>query len=82
MIDIILVRKDEKGNVESFEITDLPGEAGDAFRDFTGKLGTWFSQDDVETIGEGLPDNSSAGGLLFENLWAVRLKEEILRIGR
>ena len=28
---------------------------------------------------EGLPDNSSAAGLLFENLWAVRLKEKIMR---
>jgi hypothetical protein len=79
VIDIILVRKDEEGNVESLEIADLEGEAGKAFTDFAGKMGTWFSQEDVEIIGEGLPNNSTAGGILFENLWAVRLMDEIIK---
>ena len=32
VIDIILVRKDEKGRSSPSRWTDLPGEAGDAFR--------------------------------------------------
>lgn len=81
VIDLIFIRKDEEGNVESFEVEDLGGEEENAFQDFSEKTGGWLSQDDVETIGEELPNNSSAGAVLFENLWAIRLKEAMLESG-
>jgi Family of unknown function (DUF6325) len=81
VIDLILIRKDEEGNVESFEIADLEGEVGQAFQNLIGRTGAWFSQNDVEIIGEELPNNSSAGALLFENLWAIKFKEAILDSG-
>ncbi len=81
VIDLIFIRKDEEGNVESFEVADLGGEAENAFQIFAGKTGEWLSQDDVESIGEELPNNSSAGAILFENLWAIRLKEAMLESG-
>jgi hypothetical protein len=81
VIDLIFIRKDEEGNVESFEVADLGGEGENAFQDFRDKVGGWLSQDDVELIGEDLPNNSSAGVLLFENLWAIKLKEAMLESG-
>jgi hypothetical protein len=81
VIDLIFIRKDEGGNVESFEVTDLGREAENAFQTFAGKTGEWLTQDDVEIIGNELPNNSSAGAILFENLWAVRLKEAMLESG-
>jgi len=38
----------------------------------------WFSIGDIDAIAESLPKNSSAGVLLFENVWAVRFKEALL----
>jgi hypothetical protein len=81
VIDMLLIRKDEEGNVESFEIADLEGEVGKAFQNLMGQTGAWFSQNDVEIIGEALPNNSSAGALLFENLWAIKFKEAVLDSG-
>ncbi|MBI0583445.1 MAG: hypothetical protein ISF22_04375 [Methanomassiliicoccus sp.] len=81
VIDLVFIRKDQEGNVESFEISDLGGEDENAFQTFSGKVGEWLSQEDIESIGSELPDNSSAGAILFENLWAVNLKEAMLDSG-
>ncbi len=49
----------------------------------------WFSQNDVDIIGAGLPNGTSAGAILYENTWAAKLVEafrengaELLEQGR
>jgi hypothetical protein len=81
VIDLVFIRKDKDGNVESFEINDLGGEEENAFQSFSGRVNEWLSQDDIESIGSDLPNDSSAGAILFENLWAVKLKEALLDSG-
>jgi hypothetical protein len=78
VIDLVFVQKDGHGNVTSIEAKDLGGEAGDAFSKFAHKVREWLSLDDIEAIGESLPNNSSAVALLFENTWAVHFKQAIL----
>jgi hypothetical protein len=81
VIDLVFIRKDLEGNIASFEVDDLGGEDENAFQTFSGKVNEWLSQDDIETIGSELPNNSAAGAILFENLWAVKLKEALLDAG-
>ncbi|MBI0582038.1 MAG: hypothetical protein JET69_03380 [Methanomassiliicoccales archaeon] len=81
VIDLVFIRKDADGNVESFEVNDLGGEEENAFHSFSGRVDEWLSQDDIESIGIDLPNDSSAGAILFENLWAVKLKEAMLDSG-
>jgi hypothetical protein len=78
VIDLVFVLKDQKGNVVITEAKNLGGVAGDAFSAFAGKASEWFSIDDIEAIAAVLPDNSSAAILLYENTWAVHLKEAAL----
>jgi hypothetical protein len=81
IIDLVFIRKDQDGNVESFEVADLGGEEESAYQTFAGKVTEWLSQDDIENIGSELPNDSAAGAILFENLWAVHLKEAMLDAG-
>lgn len=81
VIDLVFVKKDADGNLESFEIEDLGGEVRADYQAFSGQIEGWLSKDDVEIIGEALPNNSSAGAVLYENTWAVKLKEAFMNAG-
>lgn len=72
VMDLLFISKDGAGNVESFEISDLGTEAMRDFEALVGNASGWFSQNDVELLGADLPNNSSAGAILYENTWAVR----------
>jgi hypothetical protein len=78
VVDLVLIRKDAHGKVSHLEVKDLGGEVGEAFTKFAKKVNEWLSLDDIETIGEALPKNSSAAALLFENTWALRFKKAML----
>ncbi|HTY15660.1 MAG TPA: DUF6325 family protein [Methanoregulaceae archaeon] len=78
VIDLVFLIKDEKGNLGTIEPKNLEGEAGAAFRELTKNTSEWFTEPDIEVIAGTLPKNSSAGLLLFENLWAIRFKKALL----
>ena len=81
VIDLVLVVKDPKGKITTVETKNVKGKAGDAFSSFAAKTKEWFSQGDIEAIAASLPNNCSAGILLFENTWAIPFKESLLRAG-
>ena len=83
IIDLAFVLKDAKGNVVITEAKEMGGKTGDAFSAFAKVVSDaeWFSVDDLEAIAKGLPDNSSAAILLFENTWAIHFKEALLNSG-
>jgi hypothetical protein len=78
VIDLVMVVKDAKGKLMMVEPKDLEGEAGKAFREVAKHVEEWFSEGDIEALAESLPKNSSAGLLLFENIWAIKFKEALL----
>ena len=81
MIDLTLIRKDEAGNALILEFSDLDGEEAEAFGPFAGDLVDWFAQDDIDATIDEMPNNSSAGMMLFEHTWATGLREAIVRAG-
>lgn len=81
VIDLLIIRKDEGGGVESFEVSEIGGEAEEAFQAFAPRAKGWLSQEDVEAIGEEMPSNTVAAAMLFENLWAVGVKKAMLDSG-
>ena len=81
IIDLLLIMKDENGDVTSFEMSDLSGEDAEAFGPIAGDLLEVFEPDDVEAAASNLPNNCSAGLLLIEQTWAIPLKEAILNAG-
>ena len=83
IIDLAFVLKDTKGNVIITEAKDMGDKTGDAFSEFAKVItdAEWFSVDDINAIAADLPLNSSAAVLLFENTWAIHLKEGLINSG-
>ena len=81
VIDMVFVRRDKGEKLTIFEAKNLGGSAGDAFSEFAKNASEWFSEGDIEAIAESLPENCSAGILLFENTWAVPFKEALMNAG-
>jgi hypothetical protein len=81
VIDLLVIKKDEQGNVMAMELSDLSEEEARPFGFLAGKLLDIFEPDDVEVAASQMPNNSAAGLLLIEDTWAIPLKEAILNAG-
>jgi hypothetical protein len=79
IIDLAFVIKDADGNVATLEVSDLDSEVGDAFGKLAGQgPGGLLNEEDLEAAAEELDPNSSAALLVWEDLWAAKLKDALL----
>jgi uncharacterized membrane protein len=81
IIDLAFVLKDKDGNVTAMEIEDLEGGAADAFQALQAVVGDLVNEEDLEAVGEALDPNSSAMMLVWEDVWATKVKEAIRGAG-
>ena len=81
VIDLLMIKKDEQGNVMVLELSDLSEEEGRPFGFLAGNILSIFEPDDVEATISQIPNNSAAGLLLVEQTWAIPLKEAVLNAG-
>ena len=81
VIDMIVIKKDEQGNLTALELSELSEEEARPFGFLAGGLMSIFEPDDVELTASQMPNNSAAGLLLIEDTWAIPLKEAILHAG-
>lgn len=77
ILDFVFVLKDENGDLSITEAKDLKEESG-ALAELVENTGEWFYEGDINALAESLENNSSAGILLVENIWAIRFKEALL----
>lgn len=75
VLALALITKDKFGNVAVFEATD-PGTI-DILKGFNLEEGL-ISKEDIAEVGELLENNTSAGLLIVEQLWAKGLKKAII----
>jgi len=79
IIDLAFVVKDADGNVATMEVGDLDSEVGAAFSELAGaEPGGLLNMEDLEAAAEELDPNSSAALLVWEDVWATKLKDAIL----
>ncbi len=76
IIDLIVVQKDSDGNVNAMEVSEM-GEGAAAFLGLDYEVQGLLSEEDLELIGEQLPDNSTAALLVWENVWAARFTQAV-----
>ena len=81
IIDLVFIRKDADGNVAAAELEDLPADVAAAFDSLDGELGDLLNEEDIALAAEGLDPDSSAGLLVYENLWATRFRDAIVDSG-
>jgi hypothetical protein len=70
IIDLVFVRKHPDGSVEAFELSDLSADELADFATVRAETGALLNEDDVSSVAMQLEDNSSAGLLVWENVWA------------
>jgi len=81
IIDLAFVIKDGEGNMAALEAGDLDSEVGSAFAKLGGVNGGLLNEEDLEAAAEELEPNSSAALLVWEDVWATRLRDAILNAG-
>lgn len=79
VVDGLLVRKDDDGEVAFFEFEELdPGDDAAALAAVLEQVESMISDDDVRTLAESLEPNSSEAILVLEHKWAKPLRDVIV----
>jgi len=78
VFDILFATKDENGAVTVREMTELDDDEYAAFDPLVEETSGLLTADDVRTLTSKLENNTSAGLLLFENVWATRFRDAVL----
>jgi uncharacterized membrane protein len=81
ILDLVFVRKDTDGSVVGLELKDLDGDGELDLTVFEGATSGLLGDDDIQEAGEVLQPGSSAGILVFENLWAAPFAAAVRRSG-
>ena len=82
IIDLAFVMKHEDGSVEALEVADIESRFGAALATIVGnEKGGLMNEDDLMGAAEELEPNSSAALLVWEDVWATRLRDAIVNAG-
>ncbi|MEW2082434.1 DUF6325 family protein [Streptomyces sp. NPDC005283] len=79
ILDLVFVRKDSDGSVSALELKDFGDELD--LTVFEGASSGLLGQDDLDEAGTALEPGSSAGILVYENLWAAPFARAMRRSG-
>jgi hypothetical protein len=72
IIDLLFVKKDAAGNLLIVELEDAEELERAPFAELEGEIDDLLNREDIELAAAALPNNSSAGLLVWENVWAAR----------
>jgi hypothetical protein len=79
VIDILILTKDEDGAIEAMELSDVP-ELGE-LEAVEAELAELLAAEDVEHLAAAMEPGSTAGVLIWENLWAAPFASAARRSG-
>ena len=79
VIDLVVIQKDQDGKHEALELQQLEPEVIAIFDPLMVEISGIIQVEDIDAIAEQMENNTTAAVLLFENLWAVKFKEAVLR---
>ena len=71
ILDLVFVRKEIDGSVVGLELADLNGDGELDLSVFEGASSGLVGDDDIQETGSVLEPGSSAGLLVYENVWAA-----------
>jgi hypothetical protein len=79
VLDILVLQKDEHGDIEAFEIDDL--DAVDEIRALEADIAEILAADDVADLAAAMENGSTAGVVVWENRWAAPFASAARRAG-
>jgi uncharacterized membrane protein len=81
VLDLLVVKKDEDGSFEAFEIEDVDdSELGD-LRSYESALAMVLGEQDLEDIASVIEPGSSAAVLVWENKWSAPFGAAVRQVG-
>ena len=81
IIDLLFIKKDAQGGVIAVELNNLPAAEAAPFEDLDGEIDGLLNEEDLQIIAGKLRPNSSAALLVFEHVWATRLRDAVVKSG-
>lgn len=81
IIDLAFVLKDADGAVMTAEMGDLDSEVYKAFDSLSPEQMGLLNEEDLAAAGEELDPNSSAALLVWEDVWATKVRDAIRNAG-
>src|SRR6478609_4411624 len=79
VIDVLILKKNEDGSVEPMEFSDV-GELGE-LQALEAQLAELLAAEDVDHLAAAMEPGSTAGVLIWENLWAAPFASAARRAG-
>jgi hypothetical protein len=79
VLDLLVLQKEEDGSIDAVEITDL--DPHDDLRIAEAQLAELLAADDIEHLGAAMEPGTTAGVLVWENLWAAPFASAARRAG-
>jgi len=79
VIDVLILTKSEDGTVEAMELSDIE-ELGE-LETLEAELAELLAEDDIEHLAAAMEPGSTAGVLIWENLWAAPFASAARRSG-
>ncbi|WP_406263840.1 DUF6325 family protein [Streptomyces sp. NBC_00191] len=79
ILDLLFIRKDSDGSVAALDLKDFGDEVD--LTVFEGASSGLLGQDDIQEAANALEPNSSAGILIYENVWAAPFARAMRRSG-
>jgi len=79
ILDLVVIVKDEDGNIEGFEIDDF--DELDDLRALESEIAEILAADDLTHLAEAMEPGTTAGVLVWENTWATPFASAARRAG-
>jgi hypothetical protein len=81
ILDLLIMKKDDDGNLEAFELSDLDDSELGSLRSYETELAMLLSEDDVHAVAAAVEPGSTAAVLVWENSWAAPFASAVRRAG-
>jgi Family of unknown function (DUF6325) len=81
VLDLLLIRKEEDGSLDFFELSDLDESEIGSLRSYETALATLLSEEDVQSVAAAVEPGSTAALLVWENSWAAPFASAVRRAG-
>ena len=77
VLDLVIISKDGDGNVTGIELSETSPEEQATLAALGVQSRNLLGQEDIEDIGAALDPNSTAGLMIWENVWAAEFAKSL-----
>jgi nitrogenase molybdenum-iron protein alpha/beta subunit len=79
VIDLVVIQKYPDGHHEAVEMQQLSKDLLGVFDPMNAQATGIIQVEDIADVAEKMENNTTAAAMLFENLWAIKFKDAVLR---